>query len=133
TEDLKNVTRDPLAEARRVLVVGQGGEADNQEIAMLAEKLGAEVGYSRARVMNGGVDAEKVIGISGHLLAPEVCIVVGASGAAALMAGVRNSKFVVAINHDASAAVFSQADVGVVDDWKVVLEALVTNIDAECQ
>ncbi len=44
------------------------------------------------------------------------------------MAGVRNSKFVVAINHDASAAVFSQADVGVVDDWKVVLEALVTNI-----
>ncbi len=101
--------------------------------AMLAEKLGAEVGYSRARVMNGGVDAEKVIGISGHLLAPEVCIVVGASGAAALMAGVRNSKFVVAINHDASAAVFSQADVGVVDDWKVVLEALVTNIHADCQ
>lgn len=133
TEDLKNVTRDPLAEARRVLVVGQGGEADNQEIAMLAEKLGAEVGYSRARVMNGGVDAEKVIGISGHLLAPEVCIVVGASGAAALMVGVRNSKFVVAINHDASAAVFSQADVGVVDDWKVVLEALVTNIHADCQ
>lgn len=102
-ENLKNVTRDPLAEARR------------------------------ARVMNGGVDAEKVIGISGHLLAPEVCIVVGASGAAALMAGVRNSKFVVAINHDASAAVFSQADVGVVDDWKVVLEALVTNIHADCQ
>ncbi len=44
-----------------MLVVGQGGEADNQEIAMLAEKLGAEVGYSRARVMNGGVDAEKVV------------------------------------------------------------------------
>ncbi|EFI3189401.1 TPA: electron transfer flavoprotein, partial [Escherichia coli] len=42
-------------------------------------------------------------------------------------------KFVVAINHDASAAVFSQADVGVVDDWKVVLEALVTNIHADCQ
>ena len=132
-ENLKNVTRDPLAEARRVLVVGQGGEADNQEIAMLAEKMGVEVGYSRARVMNGGVDAEKVIGISGHLLAPEVCIVVGASGAAALMAGVRNSKFVVAINHDASAAVFSQADVGVVDDWKAVLEALVTTIHADCQ
>ncbi|KEL99750.1 electron transfer flavoFAD-binding domain protein, partial [Escherichia coli 6-175-07_S4_C1] len=80
-----------------MLVVGQGGEADNQEIAMLAEKLGAEVGYSRARVMNGGVDAEKVIGISGHLLAPEVCIVVGASGAAALMAGGRKNKIVVGV------------------------------------
>lgn len=132
-ENLKNTTRDPLVEARRVLVVGQGGEADSHEIAMLAEKLGAEVGYSRARVMNGGFDAEKVIGISGHLLAPEICIVAGASGAAALMAGVRNSQFVVAVNHDASAAVFSQADVGVVDDWKAVLEALVTNIRAECQ
>lgn len=131
-EDLKNVTRDPLVEARWVLVVGQGGEADSHEIAMLAEKLGAEVGYSRARVMNGGFDAEKVIGISGHLLAPDVCIVAGASGAAALMAGVRNSQFVVVINHDASAAVFSQADVGVVDDWKTVLEALVTNIHADC-
>lgn len=132
-ENLKNTTRDPLVEARRVLVVGQGGEADSHEIAMLAERLGAEVGYSRARVMNGGFDAEKVIGISGHLLAPEICIVAGASGAAALMAGVRNSQFVVAVNHDASAAVFSQADVGVVDDWKAVLEALVTNIRAECQ
>ena len=50
TEDLKNVTRDPLAEARRVLVVGGRAErADNQEIAMLAEKLGAEVGYGRAQ------------------------------------------------------------------------------------
>ncbi len=49
------------------------------------------------------------------------------------MAGVRNSKFVVAINHDASAAVLSQADVGVVDDWKAVLEALVTTIHADCQ
>lgn len=132
-ENLKNTTRDPLVEARRVLVVGQGGEADSHDIATLAEKLGAEVGYSRARVMNGGFDAEKVIGISGHLLAPEICIVAGASGAAALMAGVRNSQFVVAVNHDASAAVFSQADVGVVDDWKAVLEALVTNIHADCQ
>ncbi len=52
TEDLKNVTRDPLAEARRVLVVGQGGEADNQEIAMLAEagsRSGLQSGASDER------------------------------------------------------------------------------------
>ena len=53
-ENLKNVTRGPLAEARRGLVVGQGGEADNQEIAMLAEKMVAELVYRRSRVMNGG-------------------------------------------------------------------------------
>ena len=90
-------------------------------------------GMQQLNIVPGALPDWLVIGISGHLLAPEVCIVVGASGAAALMAGVRNSKFVVAINHDASAAVFSQADVGVVDDWKVVLEALVTNIHADCQ
>lgn len=73
---------------------------------MLVEKLGVEVGYSRARVMNGGVDVEKVIGIFGYLLVFEVCIVVGVFGVVALMAGVRNSKFVVAINYDVSVAVF---------------------------
>ncbi|SQB42374.1 Electron transfer flavoprotein large subunit [Citrobacter koseri] len=72
----------------------------------LGQALDAEVGYSRARVMNGGFDADRVTGISGHLLSPDVCIVAGASGAAALMAGVRQSRFVVAINHDAQRAGF---------------------------
>ncbi|POP46367.1 electron transfer flavoprotein [Superficieibacter electus] len=124
-ESINRVTAHPLLQAGRVLVVGQGGGdvgADN--ITALGQALGAEVGYSRARVMNGGFDAERVIGISGHLIAPDICIVAGASGAAALMAGVRQSRFVVAINSDASAPVFSQADVGIVDDWLPVLEAL---------
>ncbi|POT56461.1 electron transfer flavoprotein [Citrobacter amalonaticus] len=124
-ESIDRVTAHPLLQAGRVLVVGQGrGDADAAKITALGRKIDAEVGYSRARVMNGGFDAERVIGISGHLLAPDVCIVAGASGAAALMAGVRQSRFVVAINSDASAPVFSQADVGIVDDWLPVLEAL---------
>lgn len=124
-ERVERAGAHPLATAERVLVVGQGGEeADAGGIAALAQKLGAEAGYSRARVMNGGHDADRLVGISGHLLAPDICIVAGASGAAALMAGVRDSRFIVAINHDASAPVFSQADVGIVDDWLPVLEAL---------
>ncbi|AKE59779.1 electron transfer flavoprotein subunit alpha/FixB family protein [Citrobacter farmeri] len=127
-DDVENITHvdvHPLLQANCVLVVGQGGsEADAEKITALARELHAEVGYSRARVMNGGFDAGRVIGISGHLLSPDVCIVAGASGAAALMAGVRQSRFVVAINNDARAPVFSQADVGIVDDWLPVLEAL---------
>lgn len=120
----------PLQEAKQVLVVGQGGEGiDADQIAALAHSLGAEVGYSRARVMNGCYDAERLIGISGHLLAPDVCIVAGASGAAALMVGVRDSRFIVAINHDGSTPVFTQADVGIVDDWPAILEALVVCAD----
>jgi electron transfer flavoprotein alpha subunit len=120
----------PLQDAKQVLVVGQGGEgADAERIAAVARRLGAEVGYSRARVMNGGYDAERLIGISGHLLAPDVCIVAGASGAAALMTGIKASRFIVAINHDASAPVFTQADVGIVDDWLPVLDALAACAD----
>ncbi|MCS4272941.1 MULTISPECIES: electron transfer flavoprotein subunit alpha/FixB family protein [Raoultella] len=124
-ERVERTGAHPLATAERVLVVGQGGEeADAESIAALAQNLGAEAGYSRARVMNGGHDADRLVGISGHLLAPDICIVAGASGAAALMAGVRDSRFIVAINHDAGAPVFSQADVGIVDEWLPVLEAL---------
>ncbi len=124
-ERVERTGAHPLATAERVLVVGQGGEeADAESIAVLAQNLGAEAGYSRARVMNGEHDADRLVGISGHLLAPDICIVAGASGAAALMAGVRDSRFIVAINHDAGAPVFSQADVGIVDDWLPVLEAL---------
>lgn len=129
-ESVERSGAHPLQEAKRVLVVGQGGEGvDADNIAEMAHSLGAEAGYSRARVMNGGYDAERLIGISGHLLAPDVCIVVGASGAAALMAGVRDSQFIVAINHDANAPVFTQADVGIVEDWLPVLEALAACAD----
>lgn len=129
-ESVEPTGAHPLLEAKHVLVVGQGGEGvDADHIAALAHGLGAEAGYSRARVMNGGYDAERLIGISGHLLAPDVCIVAGASGAAALMAGVRDSRFIVAVNRDASAPVFTQADVGIVDDWPAVLEALTACAD----
>lgn len=125
-ENLEHSGGHPLQAATQVLVVGQGEPHINADgIAALARRLGMEVGYSRARVMNGGYDVERLIGISGHLLAPDVCIVAGASGAAALMTGVRDSRFIVAINRDASAPVFAQADVGIVDDWPTVLEALV--------
>ncbi|MGK0703088.1 FAD-binding protein [Yokenella regensburgei] len=116
----------PLTESPFVLAVGQGAEeVDEYRIQQYANALDAEVGYSRARVMNGGVDVDRTLGISGHLLAPEVCIVVGASGAAAFSAGVRHSQFIVAINQDPQAAIFTIADVGIVDDWPSVLTALV--------
>ncbi|CAM4450050.1 electron transfer flavoprotein subunit alpha/FixB family protein [Klebsiella africana] len=125
-ENVEHSGGHPLQKANQVLVVGQGGLHINADgIAALARRLRMEVGYSRARVMNGGYDVERLIGISGHLLAPDVCIVAGASGAAALMTGIRDSRFIVAINHDPHAPIFTQADVGIVDDWLPVLEALV--------
>lgn len=127
-ESVRGTATHPLLAASRVLVIGQGNaDVSGEKTIALGEALHAEVGYSRARVMNGGVDADCLVGISGHLLSPDVCIVAGASGASALMAGVRQSRFIVAINNDPGAPVFSQADVGIVDDWLPVLEALVAS------
>jgi electron transfer flavoprotein alpha subunit len=106
-----------------VLVVGQGEPHINADgIAALARRLGMEVGYSRARVMNGGYDVERLIGISGHSLAGGLHrrISGGAERRESEIAGLLWRLIVTP-----AAPVFAQADVGIVDDWPTVLAALV--------
>ena len=119
----------PLLQAQRVVVFGQGGAESDKE-QQFARRLDAEIGYTRQRVMLGGCDDSRMIGISGEILAPELCIVAGASGAAAFSAGIRQSQFIVAINSNPDAPIFSQADVGIVADWQPALDAL-TQLYAE--
>lgn len=113
----------PLTYATRVVAFGQGG-ANTDEENRLARTLAAEVGYTRQRVMLGKCDESRMVGVSGQLIAPELCIVAGASGAPAFCAGIRQSQFIVAINNDPDAPVFAQADVGIVAEWQPALEAL---------
>lgn len=113
----------PLQSARVVLATGQG--AAGEVFDQLAAALHAEPAYTRQRVMAGGCDEQRMLGISGQRIAPEVCLIAGASGASAFMAGVTQSRFIVAINQDRDAAVFAAADVGVVGDAQEVLQALV--------
>ncbi|MRS14137.1 electron transfer flavoprotein [Enterobacteriaceae bacterium RIT691] len=112
----------PLQSAKYVLATGQG--AGDKVFAQLAESLQAEPGFTRQRVMAGGCDDQRMIGISGHRVAPDVCIIAGASGASAFMAGVQQSGLIVAINTDPAAPVFAAADVGIVGDAREVLTAL---------
>lgn len=113
----------PLQSARIVLATGQG--ATSPAFAQIASALHAESGFTRQRVMAGGCDEQRMLGISGQIIAPEVCLIAGASGASAFMAGVAQSRFIVAINCDPAAAIFAAADVGVVGDAQEVLQALV--------
>lgn len=112
-----------LSRARRVLIFGQGG-ANSDEEQRLAYALEAEIGYTRQRMMLGGCDESKMIGVSGVFIAPELCLVVGASGAPAFSAGIQQSQFIVVINASPDAPVFSQADVGIVAEWQPALQAL---------
>lgn len=116
-----------LNRAERVLAIGQGaGNSQNvQRLNEIARALGAQLGVSRPVAMNAWSSMSTMLGMSGALVAPEVCIAAGVSGATAFSVGIRHSKLIVAINTDPDAAIFSQADVGIIDDMNAVLEALV--------
>ena len=115
-----------LADADIVLAVGQG--VKNREtieiLNRIAASLGARLAASRPVVMKGWVGMKCLVGSSGLILTPKLCIAAGVSGAGAFSVGIKNSEFIIAINTDSKAPVFKIADVGIVDDQLEVLRHL---------
>lgn len=111
----------------RFLVVAGYGAADRgrlERIARAARRLGADFGVSRPVVTNGWAPADRLIGVSGSRAAPDLCLVVGASGAPALYWGIERAGFIVAVNPDEHAPVARNADVVVRDDGVALVEEL---------
>lgn len=125
--------KEGLEEASFVVAVGRGAgsKAEVEHLSQLADQMGAEVGVSRPVAMNAWAPMEKIVGVSGAMLHPEVCIALGASGAAAFYAGVEKSKFLVAVNNDENARIFHLADVGIVGDCREVAEKLQQRMAAD--
>ena len=120
----------PLSRARYVLAIGEGAGSAQQvaHLQQLATSIGAELAASRPVVMNAWCEMERLLGMSGAIIAPEVCIAAGVSGAPAFAIGIRHSQLIVAINQDPQAAIFAQADVGIVGDMHEVLTALANTL-----
>lgn len=119
-----------ISNAQIIVAGGRGIGSKNgfETLKELAELLGGTVAGSRAAVENGWIERDRQVGQTGKTVRPKLYIAVGISGAVQHLAGMQNSKFIVAINKDPDAPIMKIANLGIVGDWRQILPRLIQSL-----
>jgi electron transfer flavoprotein alpha subunit len=116
-----------IEDAKFLVVAGRGVKSAEkvEKIKGVAKIIGAELGVSRPIAMSALAPLNHLVGVSGVMTKPQLCITAGVSGAAAFFAGIEKSKYIIAINTDKNAPIVQASDVAIIDDYERVLDELV--------
>ncbi len=118
-----------ITKADVLVIAGRGAEDQLDAVVKLASKVGAAVGVTRPLADKGLVSREHQVGSTGYAVMPKIAIVLGASGAAHFVSGIRDAKTVISVNKDQNALINNYADYIIVDDIKRFLPALLTKLE----
>jgi electron transfer flavoprotein alpha subunit len=119
-----------IAKAEIVVIAGRGAAAQLDAVRKFADSIGGVVGVTRPLADKGLMPRDRQVGSTGYAVAPKLAIILGASGAAHFVSGIRDAKTVISVNKDPEAAIKDYADYFVVDDVGTLLHMLLSKSSA---